>query len=98
MSAPSCWQTFLGSCYSYLKDLKVRQAPFIYLGVSIFHGESRKVHLHALADRAISKISGWTGKILFMVGRVQLVQYVFNQFCSRTSAFIGGLFLCSGVC
>ncbi|XP_019431129.1 PREDICTED: uncharacterized protein LOC109338368 [Lupinus angustifolius] len=37
--------------------------PFNYLGVPIFKGKPKKIHLQAIADRIIIKLSSWKGDI-----------------------------------
>ncbi|XP_024178419.1 uncharacterized protein LOC112184393 [Rosa chinensis] len=82
---------YLGTPYlhrqRYFKRLlgfKRGVTPFTYLGVRIFRGKPRRIHLQALADKAKSKLAGWKGKLLSMAGRVQLVQSVFQSMLLHT--------------
>ncbi|CAJ2644686.1 unnamed protein product [Trifolium pratense] len=52
--------------------------PFDYLGVPIFKGKPKNIHLQALADRVKSKLASWKGHSLSMMGRVQLVNSVIH--------------------
>ncbi|XP_045802493.1 uncharacterized protein LOC123896099 [Trifolium pratense] len=52
--------------------------PFDYLGVPIFKGKPKNIHLQALADRVKSKLASWKGHSLSMMGRVQLVNFVIH--------------------
>ena len=61
---------------SALLGIPVGRAPFTYLGVPIFRGKPRRVHLQGLADRAKAKMAGWVGKLIYMAGRVQLIRSV----------------------
>jgi hypothetical protein len=52
--------------------------PFDYLGVPIFKGKPKKIHLQALTDKVKSKLASWKGHSLSLMGRVQLVQSVIH--------------------
>lgn len=51
----------------------VGHLPFIYLGVPLFKGKPRSIHLHPLADKIKSKLTTSKGSLLSIMGRVQLV-------------------------
>ncbi|XP_024177848.1 uncharacterized protein LOC112183741 [Rosa chinensis] len=62
-----------------LLGFKLGTTPLTYLGVPIFKGKPRRIHLQATADKAKSRLVGWQGKLLSMAGRVQLVHDVFQS-------------------
>ncbi|XP_019431829.1 PREDICTED: uncharacterized protein LOC109338932 [Lupinus angustifolius] len=53
--------------------------PFSYLGVPIFYGKPRKVHLQAIADRILSKLANWKGASLSIMGRVEIVKSIIQS-------------------
>ncbi|XP_062028868.1 uncharacterized protein LOC133744853 [Rosa rugosa] len=76
----------LGDSYAHRRrpihrilGFKCGSAPFTYLGVPIFKGKPCRLHLQPLADKAKARLVGWTGKLLSMAGRVQLVHDVFQS-------------------
>jgi len=44
--------------------------PFTYLGVPIFKGKPKKIHLQPIADKIKSKLSAWKASLLSLAGRV----------------------------
>lgn len=50
--------------------------PFTYLGVPIFHGIPRVIHLQDIADSVIAKFGRWKGGYLSLVGRRCLINSV----------------------
>lgn len=52
--------------------------PFIYLGVPLFKGKPKKVHLVPIVDRIKNKHTSWKGSLLSLMGRVLLVQSVIH--------------------
>lgn len=52
--------------------------PFTYLGVLIFKGKPKVIHLQYIADRIKSKWSSWKGNLLSIMGRAQLVNSVIS--------------------
>jgi ribonuclease HI len=52
--------------------------PFDYLGVPIFKGKPKRIHLQAIADRVKHQLASWKGHSLSLMGRVQLVQSVIH--------------------
>ncbi|KAL6139472.1 hypothetical protein ACLB2K_057776 [Fragaria x ananassa] len=77
---------YLGDSYAHqskavrrILGFKFGTTPFTYLGVPIFKGMPRRFHLQALADKAKAHLLGWAGKLISMVGRVQLVHDVFQS-------------------
>lgn len=54
--------------------------PFTYMGVPIFQGAPRRIHLQHLADKIVSKYTQWKDNSLSMARRVCLVESViFNS-------------------
>ncbi|XP_042484544.1 uncharacterized protein LOC122064826 [Macadamia integrifolia] len=64
---------------SSLLGIKSERLPTKYLGVEIFKGRVRGSHLLPLLDKIKSKLAGWKGKLLSMVGRVELVRSVISS-------------------
>ncbi|XP_019431188.1 PREDICTED: uncharacterized protein LOC109338411 [Lupinus angustifolius] len=56
--------------------------PFNYLGVPIFKGKPRKIHLQSVADRILGKLATWKGHSLSIMGRVELVRSVIQSMLS----------------
>ncbi|XP_019432511.1 PREDICTED: uncharacterized protein LOC109339510 [Lupinus angustifolius] len=54
--------------------------PFIYLGIPLFKGKPKKLHLQPIADRIINKLSNWKGASLSLIGRVELVDTCVRNF------------------
>lgn len=57
----------------------ISHLPFVYLGVPLFKGKPRKVHLQPIADRIRLKLATWKGALLSIMRRVQLVQSVIHS-------------------
>ncbi|CAL0324041.1 unnamed protein product [Lupinus luteus] len=55
------------------------QLPFTYLGVPLFRGKPRKIHLQPIADKIISKLKTWKGSYFSIMGRVQLVKSIIHS-------------------
>ncbi|XP_019423006.1 PREDICTED: uncharacterized protein LOC109332480 [Lupinus angustifolius] len=53
--------------------------PFNYLGVPIFKGRPKRIHLQPIADRILDKLGSWKGKLLSIMGRVELVRSVIQS-------------------
>ena len=86
---------YLGNSYSHRRmqvkrilGFKLGTVPFTYLGVPIFKGKPRRVHLQAIADKAKSRLAGWRGKLLSMAGRVQLVHDVIQSLLHSFSVYL----------
>lgn len=52
--------------------------PFTYLGVPLFVGKPKRIHLAPIVDKIKAKLSSWKGKLLSIMGRVQLVKSVIH--------------------
>lgn len=50
--------------------------PFTYLGVPIFRGKPKAIHLSAIADEVIHKFTKWKGHTLSFAGRRCLINSV----------------------
>ncbi|KAF1872450.1 hypothetical protein Lal_00016748 [Lupinus albus] len=46
--------------------------PFYYLGVPLFKGKPRRIHMQPIADRIIDKLATWKGLSLSIMGMVEL--------------------------
>jgi len=53
-----------------------KSIPFQYLGVPIFKGALKSYFLQSLTYKIWLKLSLWKGKILSMMGTIQLVNFV----------------------
>lgn len=53
--------------------------PFNYLGVPLFMGKPKRVHLQPIADRIMLKFASWKGNLLSIMGRVELVKTVIQS-------------------
>jgi len=59
-----------------LLGFEIGSLPFIYLGVPIFKGRPKAIHLQPIADKIKSKLSAWKTSLLSIAGRLQLVKSV----------------------
>ncbi|XP_061993341.1 uncharacterized protein LOC133711201 [Rosa rugosa] len=62
-----------------LLGIRPGQLPFTYLGVPIFIGHPKSVHLVPIADKVRCKLSSWKGKQLSQAGRLQLISSVIES-------------------
>lgn len=53
--------------------------PFNYLGVPLFIGKPRRVHLQPIADTILNKLTTWKGACLSIMGRVELVKSIIQS-------------------
>lgn len=53
--------------------------PFTYLGIPLFKGKPKARHLRPVVDKIQSKFHAWRGKLLTIMGRVQLVNAVISS-------------------
>jgi hypothetical protein len=60
-------------------NFKLGAVPFNYLGVPIFIGRPKTIHLQPIADKVKQKLSAWKASLLSIAGRVQLVQAVIQS-------------------
>lgn len=58
--------------------------PFTYLGVPLFQGKSKKVHLQPIADRIMLKLFSWKVKLLSFMGRVLLIKFVVHSILTHS--------------
>ncbi|KAF1862973.1 hypothetical protein Lal_00018817 [Lupinus albus] len=54
-------------------------SPFNYLGVPLFRGKPKRLHLQPIADRILAKLATWKGLVLSIMGRVELVKSVVHS-------------------
>ncbi|CAI8592772.1 unnamed protein product [Vicia faba] len=52
--------------------------PFQYLGVPIFKGKPKVIHLHPIVDRIKEKLATWKASLLSMAGRVQIIKSIIH--------------------
>ncbi|KAF1894057.1 hypothetical protein Lal_00003974 [Lupinus albus] len=53
--------------------------PFNYLGVPLFRGKPKRLHLQSIVDRILAKLATWKGLVLSIMGRVELVKSVVHS-------------------
>lgn len=53
--------------------------PFNYLEIRLFKGKPKTIHLRYVVDRIQSKLHAWKGRLLTIMGRVQLVNVVISS-------------------
>jgi len=53
--------------------------PFTYLGILLFKGKPKAIHLRPVVDRIKHKLSAWKGRLLTIMGRVQLLNVVISS-------------------
>ncbi|XP_019431934.1 PREDICTED: uncharacterized protein LOC109339025 [Lupinus angustifolius] len=57
----------------------VGNLPFNYLGVPVFKGKPKAIHLQPIADKIINKLARWKGSCLSIMGRVELVKSIIHS-------------------
>jgi hypothetical protein len=62
-----------------LLNFKVGSLPFLYLGVPIFRGKPKVLHLQPIADKIKLKLSAWKASLLSIAGRIQLIKSVIQS-------------------
>ncbi|KAF1898180.1 hypothetical protein Lal_00032945 [Lupinus albus] len=67
------------STMSATLGFNVDNLPFNYLGVHLFKGEPRRLHLQPITDKIIVKLATWKGLSLSIMGRVELVKLVIHS-------------------
>ncbi|XP_019427157.1 PREDICTED: uncharacterized protein LOC109335477 [Lupinus angustifolius] len=55
------------------------QLPFNYLGVPLFRGKPKAIHLQPISDRIVNKLAKWKGSCLSIMGRVELVKSIIHS-------------------
>ncbi|XP_019451698.1 PREDICTED: uncharacterized protein LOC109353792 [Lupinus angustifolius] len=68
----------IASLVSYL-GFSVGSLPVQYLGIPLFKGRPKKIHLQPIADRILAKLATWKGSTLSMTGRVELVRSIIQS-------------------
>nr|ABD32264.2 RNA-directed DNA polymerase, putative [Medicago truncatula] len=58
--------------------------PFTYLGVPIFKGKPKVIHLQPIVDKIIAKLSTWKASLLSIAGRVQMVKSVIQSMLTHS--------------
>jgi len=53
--------------------------PFTYLGIPLLIGKPKAIHLRPLVDKIQMKLSAWKGRLLTIMGRVQLINAVISS-------------------
>ncbi|XP_039686942.1 uncharacterized protein [Medicago truncatula] len=61
-----------------LLGFSVGTVPFQYLGCNIFQGKPKAIHFHGIIDKIKNKLATWKGRILSIMGRVQLVKSIIH--------------------
>jgi hypothetical protein len=61
-----------------LLGFSVGTIPFQYLGCNIFQGKPKVIHFRMIADKIKNKLATWKGRILSIMGRVQLVKSIIH--------------------
>ncbi|EEF28256.1 conserved hypothetical protein [Ricinus communis] len=65
LGAPICqWRS---SQLPQVSDMKLGSLPFTYLGIHLFKGAPKSIHLQSIADKIYSKMEGWKGSLLSMI-------------------------------
>jgi hypothetical protein len=60
-------------------NFNIGSLPFNYLGVPIFKGKPKAIHLQPIADRVKLKLAAWKASLLSIAGRTQLVRSVIQS-------------------
>ena len=63
---------------SSMLGFSVGTVPFKYLGCTIFQGKPKVIHFRMIADKIKHKLATWKGRILSIMGRVQLVKSIIH--------------------
>jgi len=53
--------------------------PFNYLGVPLFKGKPKSIHFKPIVDKINFKLCAWKGRLLTIMGRVQLINVVISS-------------------
>ncbi|XP_019418611.1 PREDICTED: uncharacterized protein LOC109329402 [Lupinus angustifolius] len=68
----------MASLTSYL-GFSVGSLPVLYLGIPLFKGRPKKIHLQPIADKILAKLATWKGSTLSIMGRVELVRSIIQS-------------------
>jgi len=63
---------------SNMLGFSVGTVPFQYLGCTIFQGKPKVIHFRMIADKIKNKLATWKGRIISIMGRVQLVKSIIH--------------------
>lgn len=55
----------------------IGRLPFTYLGIPIFKGKPRTIHLQPIADKIKSNLAAWKASLLFIAGMVNWLKQSF---------------------
>lgn len=69
-----------------LLGFEIGTLPFNYLGVPIFRGRPKSIHLQPVADKIKTKLAAWKASLLSIAGRVQLVKSVILNMLTHSMA------------
>lgn len=83
----------LSKCKFYLGTISARKSayiyeilgfsaaalPFTYIGIPLFKGRPKKIHLQHIVDRFLNKLATWKGTLLSIMGRIELVKSVIQH-------------------
>ena len=63
---------------SNMLGFPIGTVPFQYLGCPIFYGKPKVIHFRMIADIIKNKLATWKGRILSIMGRLQLVKSIIH--------------------
>ncbi|XP_058759059.1 uncharacterized protein LOC131632302 [Vicia villosa] len=69
-----------------MSGLKIGTSLFVYLGVPIFKGKSKAVHLHLIVDKITNRLSSWKCALLSFICCVELVKSVIQGMLTHSIA------------
>jgi hypothetical protein len=76
VNPPFSLEVFHSQGISQFIGFNIGAFPFMYLGIPIFKGKPKVVHLQPIADKIKAKLASWKASLLSIAGRVQLVKSV----------------------
>ena len=71
----------------FLVILKIGTLPFNYLGVPVFRGKPKVVHLQPIVDKIKAKLSSWKALLLSIAGRVAMVKSIIHSMLTHCITF-----------
>lgn len=66
-------------CIAEITGFRYGSIPFTYLGIPLFKGKPKSIHFRSIVDRIQIKLAAWKGKMLTIMGRVQLINVVISN-------------------